>query len=91
MLEPVWRRYRQQHWQAHAVDPWSRRPVQQRHPSRTPDGTYRQGNAQREVSWTEPLVDPIKVHELRDEGMGPVMIARELKIGRASVYRALAA
>lgn len=37
------------------------------------------------------MVDPIKVHELRDEGMGPVMIARELKIGRASVYRALAA
>jgi DNA invertase Pin-like site-specific DNA recombinase len=39
----------------------------------------------------KPSVDPVKVRALRDQGMGPVMIARELKIGRASVYRALAA
>ena len=39
----------------------------------------------------KPSVDPIKVRELRATGMGPMMIARELKIARASVYRALAA
>ena len=36
-------------------------------------------------------VDPVKVRELHHQGMGAVMIARELKIGRASVYRSLAA
>ncbi len=34
-------------------------------------------------------VDPIKVRELRDAGVGPAEIAKRLKIGRASVYRAL--
>lgn len=36
-------------------------------------------------------IDPVKVKALRADGMGPAAIARELKIGRASVYRALAA
>ena len=36
-------------------------------------------------------IDPNKVRELRDAGMKPASIARELGIGRASVYRALAA
>lgn len=36
-------------------------------------------------------IDPNKVRELRDAGMKPAAIARELQIGRASVYRALAA
>jgi DNA invertase Pin-like site-specific DNA recombinase len=39
----------------------------------------------------KPSVDPSKVKVLRDAGMKPTAIARELKIGRASVYRALAA
>ena len=34
-------------------------------------------------------VDTAKVRELRDSGLGATDIARELKIGRASVYRAL--
>lgn len=36
-------------------------------------------------------IDPSKVKELRQTGLGPAAIARELGIGRASVYRALAA
>lgn len=34
-------------------------------------------------------VDADKVRELKDAGMGPAAIAREMGIGRASVYRAL--
>ena len=36
-------------------------------------------------------IDPARVKELRETGMGPAAIARELGIGRASVYRSLAA
>ncbi|WIA56295.1 recombinase family protein [Sphingobium sp. WTD-1] len=36
-------------------------------------------------------IDPAQVRELRDQGMGATAIAKRLKIGRASVYRALAA
>lgn len=36
-------------------------------------------------------IDPQRVKELRATGMGPSQIAREMGIGRASVYRALAA
>lgn len=35
-------------------------------------------------------IDPDKVKELRSAGVGPSEIAKRLKIGRASVYRALA-
>jgi DNA invertase Pin-like site-specific DNA recombinase len=34
-------------------------------------------------------IDPAKVKALKAEGMGPSAIAKALKIGRASVYRAL--
>jgi len=34
-------------------------------------------------------MDTKKVKELRDSGMGATKIARELGIGRASVYRVL--
>ena len=37
----------------------------------------------------KPSVDAEKVKELRDSGKGASMIAKELGIGRASVYRAL--
>ena len=37
----------------------------------------------------KPSIDAEKVKELRDSGMGASAIARELGIGRASVYRAL--
>jgi DNA invertase Pin-like site-specific DNA recombinase len=46
------------------------------------DGAYR---------GRRPTIDPNRVKELRDSGLGPAQIARELGIGRASVYRALAA
>lgn len=36
-------------------------------------------------------IDPAKVRELHAEGMGPSKIAKTMGIGRASVYRALAA
>ena len=36
-------------------------------------------------------VDAAKVKRMKSEGMGPSAIARALKIGRASVYRALRA
>jgi DNA invertase Pin-like site-specific DNA recombinase len=36
------------------------------------------------------LIDPSKVRQLRDAGMKPAAIARELRIGRETVYRALA-
>ena len=36
-------------------------------------------------------IDPGQVRELHGQGMGPTQIAKKLNIGRASVYRALAA
>jgi DNA invertase Pin-like site-specific DNA recombinase len=36
-----------------------------------------------------PSIDPATVHALKLEGLGATEIARKLKIGRASVYRAL--
>nr|WP_086494253.1 recombinase family protein [Novosphingobium panipatense] len=36
-------------------------------------------------------IDPVTIKELRDQGMGATAIARKLGIGRASVYRVLAA
>jgi DNA invertase Pin-like site-specific DNA recombinase len=38
----------------------------------------------------KPSIDSDQVRLLKDQGMRPVAIARQLKIGRASVYRALA-
>lgn len=38
-----------------------------------------------------PSIDPADVLALRDQGLGATAIAKRLKIGRASVYRALAA
>lgn len=38
----------------------------------------------------KPSVDAARVRELSDGGMGPSAIAKELKVGRTSVYRALA-
>jgi DNA invertase Pin-like site-specific DNA recombinase len=35
----------------------------------------------------KPTIDPAQVRKLREDGMGPAAIARELGIGRASVYR----
>jgi DNA invertase Pin-like site-specific DNA recombinase len=34
-------------------------------------------------------IDPAKVKQMKTDGMGPSAIAKALKIGRASVYRAL--
>lgn len=36
-----------------------------------------------------PTIDPREVARLRDEGVGPAEIARQMGIGRASVYRVL--
>ena len=36
-------------------------------------------------------IDPTKIKELRSTGMGAAAIAKQMGIGRASVYRALAA
>ncbi|MBX7458319.1 helix-turn-helix domain-containing protein, partial [Qipengyuania sp. 1NDH17] len=36
-------------------------------------------------------IDPNEVKALKEQGMGASQIAKELKIGRASVYRALSA
>jgi DNA invertase Pin-like site-specific DNA recombinase len=35
-------------------------------------------------------IDPAKIKKMKTDGMGPSAIAKALKIGRASVYRALA-
>ena len=37
----------------------------------------------------KPTIDPGAVRALREQGMGATAIARELGIGRASVYRVL--
>jgi DNA invertase Pin-like site-specific DNA recombinase len=37
----------------------------------------------------KPSIDPAKVKYMKAKGMGPSAIAKALKIGRASVYRAL--
>jgi DNA invertase Pin-like site-specific DNA recombinase len=39
----------------------------------------------------QPTIDPSAIIALRDQGLGATAIARRLNIGRASVYRALAA
>jgi DNA invertase Pin-like site-specific DNA recombinase len=39
----------------------------------------------------KPTVDVASVRSLREQGASPTMIAKQLKIGRASVYRALKA
>ncbi|AMU94209.1 resolvase [Sphingopyxis terrae subsp. terrae NBRC 15098] len=39
----------------------------------------------------KPTVDVTRVKTLRDDGLGPSQIAKTMGIGRASVYRALAA
>jgi DNA invertase Pin-like site-specific DNA recombinase len=36
-----------------------------------------------------PSIDPARIKKMKFEGMGPSAIAKALKIGRASVYRAL--
>lgn len=38
----------------------------------------------------KPSVDAARVREMREAGMGPSAIAKELRVGRTSVYRALA-
>jgi DNA invertase Pin-like site-specific DNA recombinase len=38
----------------------------------------------------KPSIDPTKVKQMKADGIGPSAIAKALKIGRASVYRALA-
>jgi DNA invertase Pin-like site-specific DNA recombinase len=43
----------------------------------------------RNPQWAEPSVDVERVKELKAEGLGASAIAKELRIGRASVYRAL--
>ena len=43
----------------------------------------------RNPKWAEPSVDVARVKELRDGGIGASAIAKEMGIGRASVYRAL--
>lgn len=37
----------------------------------------------------KPSVDAAAVRQLREEGVSPTVIAKQLRIGRASVYRAL--
>src|SRR3954453_14162705 len=37
----------------------------------------------------KPSIDPAKIMNMKSDGMGPTAIAKALKIGRASVYRAL--
>jgi DNA invertase Pin-like site-specific DNA recombinase len=40
----------------------------------------------------KPSIDPAEIYRLRtEENLGPTEIARRLGVGRASVYRALAA
>ena len=38
----------------------------------------------------KPSIDVAEIHRLRKQGRGPTEIAKQLQIGRASVYRALA-
>jgi DNA invertase Pin-like site-specific DNA recombinase len=38
----------------------------------------------------KPSIDPTEVERLKAAGLGATQIAKRLKIGRASVYRALA-
>ena len=43
----------------------------------------------RNPQWAEPSVNVERVKELRDGGMGASAIAKQMGIGRASVYRAI--
>jgi len=43
----------------------------------------------RNPQWAEPSVDVVRVKELKESGMGASAIAKEMGMGRASVYRAL--
>ena len=63
----------------------------------TPDETHQHGgflssdqsSLLYRVKGRKPSVDVVRVKELRDSGMGASVIAKEMGIGRASVYRAL--
>ena len=63
----------------------------------TPDETHQHGgflssdqySLLYRIKGRKPSVDVEKVKELRDSGMGASAIAKEMGIGRASVYRAL--
>jgi hypothetical protein len=41
-------------------------------------------------SGRKATIDPAKIKQLKGDGMGPTVIAKTLRIGRASVYPALA-
>jgi len=43
----------------------------------------------RNPQWAEPSADVVRVKELKESGMGASAIAKEMGMGRASVYRAL--
>jgi DNA invertase Pin-like site-specific DNA recombinase len=38
----------------------------------------------------KPSIDPARIKKMKTDGMGASAIAKTLKIGRASVYRAMA-
>jgi DNA invertase Pin-like site-specific DNA recombinase len=52
--------------------------------------SFREEKADSRYKRRKPTVDGDRVRQMKAEGLGPVAIAKELGIGRASVYRALA-
>src|SRR5438046_10579696 len=42
-----------------------------------------------EIQRLKATIDPAKIKQMKADGMGPSTIAKALRIGRASVYRAL--
>jgi hypothetical protein len=54
-------------------------------------GVVRKGSSARFIGVYRPWIDPAQIQQLKAEGMGPSQIAKQLGIGRASVYRALEA
>jgi DNA invertase Pin-like site-specific DNA recombinase len=54
-----------------------------------PDGGYQKAKAEGRYKGWPASIDANTVRKLHDQGMLPAHIAKHLRIGRASVYRAL--
>ena len=58
------------------------------HVEGAPAGRDRQRESSRPLQGRKASIDPGNIRQMKVDGMGPSAIAKALKIGRASAYRA---
>ena len=69
---------------------WCVRRIRNEPAESAPDGGHRQGQGRRCLQGRPASIDAVQVRQMA-QGIGATEIAKALKIGRASVYRALEA